>query len=365
MIPARCMRASLAILPLVLLLASALRAEEKQEGWEITAGKVANEEVWKKEYERKHKEWERGKEWDSETGQWRDKGKEEEKEGTKIKATVFEASTKTGDSVAVVDKQASVGDDKNGAKAGLELLKAGYEVEAKGGVYYVKDKDGNWMPAAGVELGAKGELVLARVSVDAKGQYGSDLNNVHGSAEANAAALAEAEAKLKLTVDRENGLKGDLGVEGFAGGKAEGEVTAGFTFLGVKVDLTAKGEVSAGIGGKAGIDFQISPTGKIYFSAGAAATLGIGAGAQFGFSIDASELMKRLGITDPEQLRAYLQRVLDAANAVAGILYRARNWYNGTDEQPATPTPAEAGKGGYNWPEPIKKDWPEPIKIRP
>lgn len=114
-----------------------------------------------------------------------------------------------------------------------------------------------------VELEAKAEASAAQVQTDAR--VGDSNYNVHGKAEAKV-LTASAKAKVELSGER---IEAKVGAEAYV---ATGELSAGFTFLGVKVDASVEAKVG---GAGAHADASVG-TSSVEGSLGAG--LGFGAG---------------------------------------------------------------------------------------
>lgn len=138
------------------------------------------------------------------------------------------------------------------------------------------------------QLYAEGKAGVTAAKGEAKGQVGSDNNNLHAKGEGSlgkAGVNAEAGAGKITYKDSktgeektEYGVKGSVGAEAYA---AEGKVSGGFTILGVDVDIGLSGKAGgagAKIGGEVGTGGASGDIG-----------LGLGLGAELNISIDWSD----------------------------------------------------------------------------
>lgn len=185
----------------------------------------------------------------------------------------YGASAGANAEASLLKGNASVSGAYGEASASGSVLSASAEAGAEANLYI---KDG--VAYGGATASAAVTAAVATAKLD--GEIGTEKNNLHAQAEGSVLG-AEAEAKAGVTVN-ENGtttLTAKVGAEAYL---AKGEVSTGFSLLGIKVDLgvegcvgveaKAGGEVSTSgvevecafgpIGGKIGIDwsgFSLNP----------------------------------------------------------------------------------------------------------
>ncbi|MGO1584184.1 MAG: hypothetical protein ACTHXO_13300, partial [Actinomycetaceae bacterium] len=183
----------------------------------------------------------------------------------------------------------SWGDENLGASA--EVLSANAETSGQAGVSL---EDGAY-----VQANAEAGAYLAKGEAHWQNQHGT---GAEGEAYIGAEATAEGQASIGP-----GGARIDAGLDAFAGGKAEGEVSQDIGDYG---SVGVGGEVSYGIGAHAEVDGEISAD-RIGVSVDVGATLGIGAGVNFDVSVSPSEIIGDLG---------------DAGQAVADSNLNPLNW---------------------------------------
>lgn len=178
----------------------------------------------------------------------------------------IESSFKAGFSGADGEISANIGKTK--AKLGASAVNAS-GTGAIGASLFSNKKF-----APSIYAKAKGEASV--LEGEAYLQHGSDANNIHAKAEGTLLG-AEAEAKFGAgrIVDEDNGdvrwgVAGTAKAEAYA---AQGKISGGFTFWGIKVDM--EGELDAG-GAGAKIGGEVS-TGAVEGEIGAGLLVGAGA----------------------------------------------------------------------------------------
>lgn len=149
------------------------------------------------------------------------------------------------------------------------------KVAAVGTIGAAYTKDG-----PSVYVNAKGEVTVA--SAETNTMIGNEKNNIHGQAKGEVlTANAELDARAGAIQDEDGkttyGVKGKAEAGAYA---AKGEVSGGFGVCGVKIDVTASGNIGAG----ASAEGEIT-TGGIKGSIGAT----IGFGGDIGIDIDWSD----------------------------------------------------------------------------
>lgn len=146
-------------------------------------------------------------------------------------------------------------------------------VAAAGGIGISLMEDGQFDPHAYV--GVEGKASVAEGT--ATGQLGSDSYNVHSEASGTLLG-AEAEAKLQLgsytdkNGNEKFGVSTDVGAEAYV---AEGELSGGFTFMGIKFDAGIEGK-AGGAGAKVGGEVS---------SSGVSGEIGAGLGLGLGLNV--------------------------------------------------------------------------------
>ncbi|HAM43918.1 MAG TPA: hypothetical protein DCM67_02695, partial [Propionibacteriaceae bacterium] len=193
--------------------------------------------------------------------------------------TVYEASTKTPDDLAV-----------GYATTGEQSADLGYGVTATGSASATALAVSG---AAAASLGFNGGIPEAKasasgkatlVSLEAEGSVGNQYAAVTGKASAEVAAAGQAEVSVG-----KDGVKASAGASAFAGVQAS--ATAQADLGGVKPSVT--GHAYAGAGVSAHVDGEITASHvKASFDAGVA--LGIGAGVSFDVDIDVGEVTNNL-----------------------------------------------------------------------
>ncbi|MGO1166035.1 MAG: hypothetical protein ACTMHL_05395 [Janibacter sp.] len=229
-----------------------------------------------------------GEKWETE---WTDEGRE--KSGQSV---LDQVQTEPLVEQDLWDQQAhaevwgdSWGDENLGASA--EVLSANAETSGQAGVSL---EDGAY-----VQANAEAGAYLAKGEAHWQNQHGT---GAEGEAYIGAEATAEGQASIGP-----GGARIDAGLDAFAGGKAEGEVSQDIGDYG---SVGVGGEVSYGIGAHAEVDGEISAD-RIGVSVDVGATLGIGAGVNFDVSVSPSEIIGDLG---------------DAGQAVADSNLNPLNW---------------------------------------
>ena len=154
---------------------------------------------------------------------------------------------------------------------------------------------------ASYDTSGKWEATIGRdgVAIGASGQMGAYLARVGVSAEVGGLEAA-AQAYVGAHVQGEIGavlLPGqayvNAGGEIFLGGKAEGSLSYTQQIVeGLSVESTVSGYVSYGIGAQADVKFGYDE-GKIHIGGTLGATLGVGVGGKFDFTIDAAGIVDR------------------------------------------------------------------------
>lgn len=140
-------------------------------------------------------------------------------------------------------------------------------------------KDGKLSPAITAKI--KGEVAVAKGSAEARA--GSERNNIHGNASgtlygaegeiSGSAGRITYKDKTTGTTKTEWGVSGKFKGEAYA---AQGKISGGFTFLGIKVDIGVSGKAG---GGGFSYEHRIT-TGGAKGEIGAG--LGVGAGLEVG-----------------------------------------------------------------------------------
>ena len=138
---------------------------------------------------------------------------------------------------------------------------------------------GAFSPSAEASAAAEGSVLSSQTNVS----LGDDELDLHASAEGKA-LTAEAEAKLGASA---KGVEARLGVEAYA---VTGELSGGFTLLGVKVDASLEAK-AAGAGAKLGGKLEAS-------SAEGELALGYGLGLGTKVKVDWSGVTEALGLGD-------------------------------------------------------------------
>ena len=236
--------------------------------------------------------------------------------GASVKGDVIGASVSTtgkakwdldkGDVGAAAGLKAEVHLASGEAEGFIGLLKGKVKgkigsADAQGNLEASLWKDGKFAPSIGVEGKASAKVAEGEVEVS----YGSDKNNVHVGAEGSVlGAEAEAYAKAgKITyIDEKTGkpktkygVDADVGAEAYI---AQGEIKAGRTFWGIKVDVSLEGKIG-GAGAAAGAEVS---TGGV----GASLDLGLGAGAGVSVNVDWTEF-------DASEMQKSIENVVDGA----------------------------------------------------
>jgi len=154
---------------------------------------------------------------------------------------------------------------------------------------------------------AEGQIGFAAQLEAVSKQYtaGSENLNVSGQVSGSVEFLAGAEAKVGAYID-EKGIH--IGAEGSAGAYVSAAISADFEaeIFGVKTQVHAYAEGSAGIMAEGEASVTIGFDGKVEFVLGAGVVVGIGGSVGVEFSMDISELMAKLGLTELEQLANWI-----------------------------------------------------------
>lgn len=168
---------------------------------------------------------------------------------------------------------------KGAAKGNIGLLRGEIngsvgEISGSGSVNATLIKHGKFAPQ--VNAGVKGSLVGAKGSV--QGGIGTENNNVHVGANGKAGVI-NGEASVGIgkishvnddkSVTTGYGVQAEIGGEAYA---AEGTISTGFNFMGIKVDVGATGK-AGGASLKGGGSIS---TGGIKLNGSAGALVGIG-----------------------------------------------------------------------------------------
>ncbi|MCA3011744.1 MAG: hypothetical protein INH41_05015 [Myxococcaceae bacterium] len=140
--------------------------------------------------------------------------------------------------------------------------------------------------AARVGLSVEDRRVDGRLGVEAVGQ--TSLASPVGDVRVRGEALVGADGAATGQVNR-RGV--DVGASAFVGGRLQGEVGREGRFGGVSL----RGELSAGVGGAAGVRANVN-NGRISFGANLGATLGLGARLGFNVSIDYRAVGQAIGL---------------------------------------------------------------------
>lgn len=149
---------------------------------------------------------------------------------------------------AVLKGNASISGRYGEASADAELFAAAASVGAGATLQFQ-----NGRLTGNAEVSASASAQVAHGS--ARGKAGNDSFNVHGNAEGSVlGAGANANAGVSLNADGSVTASAGAGAEAFL---AKGEVSAGFTFFGIKVDIGAEG----GIGVQAKAEGEVSTSG--------------------------------------------------------------------------------------------------------
>ena len=143
------------------------------------------------------------------------------------------------------------------------------------------DERGNLIGSAGVSAGA-----YAGYAAGAR-RTGNDFANATATGKAYVGAEAKAEASSLVGRD---GARGQLGVEAFAGGKVEANLSG--TVGGVTA--TGGAEISYGVGVHAEVEAEVSAT-EVGISADIGVAVGIGTGVKFDVSVNPQEVIGHVG----------------------------------------------------------------------
>jgi hypothetical protein len=152
---------------------------------------------------------------------------------------------------------------------------------------------------AGARAKASGELsrsvsgfsakasVEAEIGVKLTAEAKIDCANIflcEASAEAFAGAMAKADIEVTATV---SGVTAKLSAEAFAGARLTGKASMTLKFGGEEIfKVDAQGSLTAGIGAKAGLEFQASIFGGTSLKLDAGVTLGVGAETSSKFTVN-------------------------------------------------------------------------------
>lgn len=166
--------------------------------------------------------------------------------------------------------KASVGDNQNGVSVtGLEA-EGGVGLMTPFSMKNKKGKNGKSRRDTNFGVGADAYVGLSAAEAEAHGQLGGKQFNTHGSV-SGASYTADAKASLGVGRFTDKNGNGHVGVQAELGANAyvvEGEVKAGFTVVGVKVNVSGSAGVGLSAAAKAGVTadkaeakFKLGPFG--------------------------------------------------------------------------------------------------------
>ena len=155
---------------------------------------------------------------------------------------------------------------------------------------------------------ASGQIGLAAELEAVSKQFAAGDENLGASVQGSAKveAMLGAEGKIGAYID-EHGIT--IGAEARAGAyvSAQANVTFEAHVFGLSTTVKLYAEVHAGFMAHGEAVVTIGFDGKVKFQVGAGVSIGIGASAGMEFEVDASELIKKLGLKDLDELLKWVE----------------------------------------------------------